>query len=224
MRLRHLFHLIRKRQLLSYLRAAWMTRRYVDEWTVFPAFEFRKKGRIKILKHPTARLVIHGVLIANPWPNSEAPCLIELQEGSSMKVVGRWSMKDDARIKLFPGARFNVEGVRGTDKASSMLGSRSQILVANQVDIGANCAISWDVAIMDSNWHAIEGKVKVAPVRIGDHVWVASRSTVLPGATIAEDSVVGTGSVVVEGHYPKCALLTGAPAEVARIMEQPWRL
>jgi acetyltransferase-like isoleucine patch superfamily enzyme len=219
-----LWSLLRQRRLMAYLRAARLTRRYVDEWTNFPAFDLKPGARLRIHKAPGAKLVIRGKLVVFPWTNATGAALIELLEDSRMEVVGRWSLKDDTRVKLFPGAVLEVEGIKDRLQPSSMLGSRSQILVSKHVKIGANCAISFDCLITDSNWHAIEGKVKVEPTVLGEHVWVTPRCTILPGARIGRDSIVATGSVVMAGDHPERALLAGSPAKVVRITKEPWAL
>lgn len=54
----------------------------------------------------------------------------------------------------------------------------------------------------------------VAPVIIGKRVWVGLRSTILPGVTIGEDSVVSAGSVISRNIPPKTL---EAPAKNRRI-------
>lgn len=223
-KVRTLWRLLRQRRLMAYLRAARLTRRYVDEWTTFPAFDLKPGARLRIHKAPGAKLAIRGKLVVFPWTNATGAALIELLEDSRMEVVGRWSIKDEVRIKLFKGAVFKVEGIKDKLQASSMVGSRSQILVSKYVEIGANSAISWDCVLTDSNWHTIEGKIKTAPTILGEHVWVTPRCSILPGARIGRDSIVATGSVVMAGDYPERSLLAGSPAKVVRVLKDAWAL
>jgi acetyltransferase-like isoleucine patch superfamily enzyme len=50
-----------------------------------------------------------------------------------------------------------------------------------------------------------------APVTIEDHVWVASRATILPGIRIGRGAVVATGAVVTQ-DVPPMAIVGGVPA------------
>ena len=51
------------------------------------------------------------------------------------------------------------------------------------------------------------------PVDIGDAVWVGANVTIAPGSTIGDGAIIGIGSVV-RGAIPKCAIVSGNPAEV----------
>ncbi len=50
------------------------------------------------------------------------------------------------------------------------------------------------------------------PVVIEDHVWVGARAIILPGITIGEGAVIGSGSVVTKSVEPY-AIVAGNPAK-----------
>ena len=58
----------------------------------------------------------------------------------------------------------------------------------------------------------------VAPLRIGDNVFVGVGCHVLPGAVIGNNSIVGAGSVVT-GHLKGDAVYAGVPARKIRSMQ-----
>lgn len=85
-----------------------------------------------------------------------------------------------------------------------------------KVEIGSYCAISWDVHIMDTDFHKIIYEVGTepissSPVCIGDRVWIGARSTILKGVTIGSYSMVAAGSVVTKS-YPTHSLIGGSSA------------
>lgn len=51
----------------------------------------------------------------------------------------------------------------------------------------------------------------LAPVKIGDHVWIGSRALILPGVTVGEGAVVAAGAVVTRDVEPY-AVVAGVPA------------
>lgn len=58
-----------------------------------------------------------------------------------------------------------------------------------------------------------------APVIIGKDVWVGANSTILPGVTIGDFSVVAAGSVVTK-DVPSGVLVAGVPAEVKKTLKR----
>ena len=53
----------------------------------------------------------------------------------------------------------------------------------------------------------------VAPIHIGNNVFIGSRSTILPGVTIGNNVVVGAGSIVSKSLPDNC-VAAGIPAKV----------
>jgi putative colanic acid biosynthesis acetyltransferase WcaF len=62
----------------------------------------------------------------------------------------------------------------------------------------------------------------IAPIVIGDHVWVAAESFLHPGVTIGEGAVVGARSVVTR-DIPPWQICVGNPCKPikARILDKP---
>jgi acetyltransferase-like isoleucine patch superfamily enzyme len=70
------------------------------------------------------------------------------------------------------------------------------------------------VIIMDTDQHELPGRgIEVAPVHIGDRVWIGARAIVLKGVHIGHDSVVAAGAVVTRDVEPH-AIVAGVPARV----------
>lgn len=55
----------------------------------------------------------------------------------------------------------------------------------------------------------------LAPVRIGDNVWIGASATILAGVTIGDGVVVAAGAVVTK-DVPDRVLVAGVPAAVIR--------
>lgn len=56
------------------------------------------------------------------------------------------------------------------------------------------------------------------PIKIGRNVWIGSNSTVLPGVTIGDNSIIGAGSVVTK-DIPKNTVAAGNPARVIKTID-----
>ena len=89
----------------------------------------------------------------------------------------------------------------------------------NGVKFGSNVLLGPNVAIISSN-HGLNNRsiwLYSAPVVIHDNVWVGANSTILPGVTIGENTIVGAGSVVTKS-FEKNLIVAGNPARILRKM------
>jgi acetyltransferase-like isoleucine patch superfamily enzyme len=89
------------------------------------------------------------------------------------------------------------------------------------IRIGKDGLFGANVEIFDSNFHDLHpdrrhgGTPRMAPVEIGDNVFVGMGVKILKGSTIGSDSVIGAGAVVT-GDIPAGVVAAGNPARVIR--------
>jgi acetyltransferase-like isoleucine patch superfamily enzyme len=101
-------------------------------------------------------------------------------------------------------------GRRSVVNAHCILDGREYpIHIAEDVDIGTHTHIWTLEHDVNSDTHVTAG----GPVIIEDHVWIASRVTILPGITIGRGAVVATGAVVTK-DVPSLAIVGGVPAKI----------
>lgn len=82
------------------------------------------------------------------------------------------------------------------------------------LDIGASVSLSPEVSLITSE-HIKDDPdfgVRDRPIVIGDHAWVGSRATILPGTTIGKGAVVAAGAVV-NRDVPEFTVVGGVPAK-----------
>lgn len=150
-----------------------------------------------------------------------------------------YHIRGGKKLKIYPGAYFNANtskkiflgyGVKfyhdveicvDGDNAEVHIGDRSyinrrsQIKCKKGVSIGADCAISWDVTITDTDYHSINGKDDSAEIDIGNHVWIGCKSTILKGVIIGDGAVIAAGSLV-NRNVPAHVLVGGVPAKILK--------
>jgi maltose O-acetyltransferase len=89
------------------------------------------------------------------------------------------------------------------------------------IRIGKDGLFGANIEIFDSNFHDLHpdrrhgGRPAMAPVEIGDNVFVGMGVKILKGSTIGSDSVIGAGAVVA-GDIPSGVVAAGNPARVIR--------
>lgn len=81
------------------------------------------------------------------------------------------------------------------------------------IEIGDNVTLAPRVHILahDASMKKMLGYTKIAPVKIGNNVFIGAGSIVLPGVTIGDNVIVGAGSVVTK-NLPAEGVYCGTPA------------
>jgi acetyltransferase-like isoleucine patch superfamily enzyme len=144
------------------------------------------------------RLVVRGpIILSTPCPDTA------LVLGDHVTLYQHVGFYLDG-----PGARIEVG-------ASTYINRRTEMCAKSLVHIGSRCALSWDVTITDTDYHQLEGSPAVAPVSIGDEVWVGARAIILKGVTVGPGAVIAAGAVV-NRDVPARALVAGVPSRVVR--------
>lgn len=102
------------------------------------------------------------------------------------------------------------------------IGDRTQIHCGNKVKIGNYVLISWDVNIIENDYHSPGGGLpEPRPITIEDEVWIGARCIITKGVTIGKGSIIGSGAVVTK-NVPPYSLAAGNPARVIKKV-QSWR-
>jgi len=83
------------------------------------------------------------------------------------------------------------------------------------ISIGDDVTLSNKVQILahDDTTRTYLGYGRIAPVTIGDRVFVGANTTILMNTTIGNDVIIGAGSLVT-GNIPDDSIVAGVPARV----------
>ena len=135
-------------------------------------------------------------------------------------------------VSVYSGCSFAVQKDGKCTVGDFTLLNGAIVMAEELIEIGSHCLISWGVGIADSDFHPLEPaqrlidahalapffkdrpprpKLKTAPVRIGDNVWIGMNAVILKGVTIGENSVVAAGAVVTKS-VPANTIVAGNPA------------
>lgn len=109
----------------------------------------------------------------------------------------------------------------------------ASLVAVDRITIGSRCMIANGAFITDTDSHSVFAADRdreidgwaagvrdwsdtgIAPVTIGDRVWIGRNAIVLKGVTIGEGAVVGAGAVVTH-DVPPFTVVAGNPAQVIR--------
>lgn len=103
-------------------------------------------------------------------------------------------------------------------------------IVASQttIEIGSNCLMSWDILIMDTDFHKVvdmAGNQINTPkqVVIGDNVWIGCRSLILKGSIIPKNAVIAAGTTITKKLEGENCIFGGQPARIVK-REVGWKI
>ncbi len=104
------------------------------------------------------------------------------------------------KAKIGHGSKINVQGIL-TIGDNFRMTAESAIIARHRVEIGDEVLVSWDVLVMDTDFHKIYDQDNLhinpdRPITIGNRVWIGCRSLILKGVRLADGVVVAAGSTV----------------------------
>lgn len=119
----------------------------------------------------------------------------------------RFIWENNGTIRIRGSASFG-QGVRISNYGEIVIGDGFQItansaLICNErIVFGENVMISWNVLIMDSDFHKIfdinsENRINYPkPIIIGNHNWICCRSIILKGTRTNNSIIIAAGSII----------------------------
>lgn len=176
-----------------------------------------RRGRGWFLPYKASRFMIHKtavIEIHSPFHfnmketrHSRSEAHLVMDENSRMVLLGTSFIHHGSDIRVFEGATLTIGEIFAMP--------RTQIRCKKEITIGNNVAIAREVLIMDSDAHPTSDKDMDKPVKIGDHVWIGSRATILKGVNIGDGAIVAAGSLVTKDVPPR-TMVAGVPARIIK--------
>lgn len=154
-----------------------------------------KMGMIKIGKHGVGTLDIK--YDRTIWQNNGTVIFDETAYiGSGTKI----SINKNATLTF--GANFCVTGC-------------SSIICSKEISFGRECLLSWDILIMDTDFHNILNESSdiinnPKPIRIGNKVWIGCRTLIFKGVNICDNNVIAAGSKITKDIKTSNSIVGGS--------------
>ena len=183
--------------------------------------------------------------VENDWYPEAIPDNVEFGEGfycESAQVFKKLVSKKPGtvifgkHVSVYAGCSFAVGQNGKCTVGDFTLLNGALVMAEERIDIGSHCLISWNVGIADSDFHPLEPaqrlidaqalapffkdrpprpKLRTAPVKIGDNVWIGMGAVILKGVTVGDNSVVAAGAIVTKSVLAN-RIVAGNPAEVVK--------
>ena len=146
---------------------------------------------------------------------------------STRGAINIHTAESGARMTIGTGTRLMLD-VRMWRASTLVIGDHTTInqarivLDRSEVELGEDCMVSDDVLIQSADQHGLydlttDAFLNEGPrrTRIGNHVWLGRRSTVMPDVEIGAGSIVGLGTIVTR-TVPPCSSVIGIPGRIVR--------
>lgn len=194
---------------------------YIDESTIIG-------DNVKLELHNNSRLILFGEnYIGNNskiiiYQNSQIEC-----NGCNFSSSSELSARYDSSIRMGTGISMAAESFIFT-KYNSILDvgngcsfekGNHIIIEEGKVTIGEDLMTSYYVDFICGDGHAIfdinsgERKNSNKKIELGNHVWIGAKSTILGGAKLENDVIVGANSVVNKEICGNNCSVVGVPAQ-----------
>ena len=108
-----------------------------------------------------------------------------------------------------------------------MITGDSQIICHKKICFGNDCLLSWDILIMDTDFHDVldtnGNKTNMPrPISIGNHVWIGCKTVILKGVSLTDDTIVSANSTITRSFgEPNCII--GGHAQTAEVLRHSVR-
>jgi acetyltransferase-like isoleucine patch superfamily enzyme len=143
--------------------------------------------------------------------------------GSHVKITTQKNGKIicKGKIRLDSFTELEAQG-RITLGNHFVINPYSRVVAYQQIDIGENVVIARFVSILDHD-HSFKNEngnfefkgYNMAPIKIGNNVWIGDKVSILKGVTIGDNVIIAANAVVTK-DIPSNVIAGGIPAKVLK--------
>lgn len=153
-------------------------------------------------------------LILKNFPSKNSPHSI----GCRLRIcyLSNFFKSTGKLVNIQPGVHF--EGLHNISIGDySGIGRNSIIIASCKLIIGQNVMIAPELIVFTANHEMkkdlpmIHQSITIAPVTIGNDVWIGARVTILAGVSVGDGAIIAAGAVVTKSVEPY-SIVGGIPA------------
>ena len=197
---------LRPKPLFQFFKYNFFTRGVKTDFNNNGFFFFAPYCELSIAKG--THIILHGPLRlgVKRVPSSKLETRLRMSIGSTLSVSECADIGNGSNIEIYKNAHLEI----------GELFSNAPIVIicGEHIKIGRPVNIARGSTIRDTNGHLVvmKGYKTSRPVIIGNHVWICSDTTIMPGVKIGDGSIVGANSYVSQ-KVDSFTLVQGNPAK-----------
>ncbi len=101
------------------------------------------------------------------------------------------------------------------------ISAESALVAINNITFGDNVLLSWDILVMDNDFHKLYDKNKniinaPKPVVFGNDIWIGCRTTILKGVNIPNNTVIAAGTILSQSITEGNNVYGGTPLKTLK--------
>lgn len=137
---------------------------------------------------------------------------------SQKNWITGFPLKDKSNFQDFPNRKPYL-----IMKEDSSITKQHHIDCTDMVIVGEFTTIAgYGTQILSHSFSLEKNSQACAPIQIGHHCWVATRSIILPGSVLPPQSVLGAGAVLQRKYTESFVLYGGVPAKYIKKMDETY--
>lgn len=179
-------------------------------------YSYKTKSHVLVYNRTKFTVEKNGILeikkrfkVGFAWDNCNHKHSTVLVKKNARLIVDDFMALTGCSITVEPGATLKL--------GTGFFNNDVKIGCFNNIEIGDGVVISEDVVIRDTDNHKMiyDEYENTKPIKIGNHVWIGLKATILKGVTIGDGAIIAAGSVVTKA-VPANTLVGGVPAKVLK--------
>ena len=137
---------------------------------------------------------------------------------SQKNWITGFPLKDKSNFQDFPDRKPYL-----IMKEDSSITKQHHIDCTDMVIVGEFTTIAgYGTQILSHSFSLEKNSQACAPIQIGHHCWVGTRSIILPGSVLPSQSVLGAGAVLQKKYTESFVLYGGVPAKYIKKMDETY--
>ncbi|MEG2456329.1 MAG: DapH/DapD/GlmU-related protein [Clostridia bacterium] len=127
----------------------------------------------------------------------------------------KWPVSSDIFIVMPQNIKFDIDDINNFQSFGQYYQAYATI------EIGRGSYIAPNVGLITANHTLLnlDEHDNGRPIKIGESCWIGMNSTVLPGVTLGNHTIVGAGSVVTKSFPEGGCVIAGNPAKIIKKIE-----